>query len=212
MSHMPQTSHNGSTKPANSHDETSSSIGGIPRAVAKQIIRDAAALKGNAAAMGLPNMTYEQYRDGIAAKEHTVLMRKREIAADRKLAALNRERATHPLMNSRDHLRDQLDRVIAPQGDGWAQVSREHMISEVLAEADQRSPIEQMLVSHILACSSGAMSMYEMAALADCGLTKSNYLGLGAKLSRTMAQLIDTIDRHRSAKAEDRRGASRLSK
>jgi hypothetical protein len=170
--------------------ETRNSIGGIPRVVARQIIKDAEALKSRVAKMNgatlgtegenrsLPltpkeedpsgtfaegtssktPMTWEQQREDTIAKERAFTVRKREIAADRRLAALDRADAS-PLMNSADYLRDQLDRVIAPQGGGWAQVSRGRVINEVLAEADQRSPIEKMLVGHILACSNGAMKM-----------------------------------------------------
>jgi hypothetical protein len=181
MSHMSEATHNGfgganapEEFPPHGRANGDETTGGIPRAVAKQIIKDAADLESRVAKMDRERagaktdakpMTWEQYRADIQAKESAVLMRKREIAADRKLAALDREGAH--LTSSNDYLRDQLDRVIAPQGDGWARVSREHVINDVLAEADRRSPIEAMLVAHILACSSGAMEMYELAAVAD---------------------------------------------
>jgi hypothetical protein len=69
------------------------------------------------------------------------------------------------------------------------------------AARDQGQQGRRMLVANVLACHCGAMEMFELAATAGRSHVKASYIGLGAKLARTMAQLIETIDRHRGVKA-----------
>jgi hypothetical protein len=94
------------------------------------------------------------------------------------------------------HLHAQLNRVIEPRGaNALFHASRHAEIDAVMDGT--RGPLDKMLAANVLACHCGAMEIYAMAASRE-GTGKANYLGLASKLSRTMAQLIDTIDRHKS--------------
>jgi hypothetical protein len=98
------------------------------------------------------------------------------------------------------HLRVQLDRAIWPRGSDQLEKARHIAATDFLRDVAPRSPLEQIIAAQILACHSAAMECFDHA-LGMQGSCKLQYLSLAGKLSRTIAQLIDTIDRHRNGKS-----------